>query len=81
MAGGKKHANAKHALLVAAFARRQGLSFEMAAGLVSKAASCFLDEEHLPASVTDFAGRIGAAPEVACDLLDALVSFGYVGSL
>lgn len=78
MAGGKKHVNSKHALLVAAFAKRQDISFESAAGLVSKAAECLLDQD-APASVVEFASRVGTTIEVASDLLDALVAFGYIG--
>ena len=78
MAGGKKHVNSKHALLVAAFAKRQGISFESAATLVGRAVDCFLDQGNTPSSVADFASRIGTALEVAGDLLDALAAFGYI---
>lgn len=78
MAGGKKHVNSKHALLVAAFAKKQDISFESAAGLASKAVDCLLDQGNTPSSVADFASRIGATLETAGDLLDALSSFGYI---
>ena len=78
MAGGKKSVNSKHALLVAAFAKRQNLSFESAAGIVSKAVDCFLSTGDAPTSIADFAARIGSTIEVACSLLDALQAFGYI---
>lgn len=80
MAGGKKHVNSKHALLVAAFARRQGISFESAAGLVSKAVDCLLGQGKRPFSVTEFADCIDASPDVAGDLLEALMAFGYISA-
>lgn len=78
MAGGKKHVNTRHALLVASFAKRQGISFESAAGIVGKAVDCLLDQGNNPASVAEFASRIGTTLEVAGDLLDALAGFGYI---
>ncbi len=80
MAGGKKHVNSKHALLVAAFAKRQDISFESAAGTVSKAVDCLLDQGNVPSSIAEFASRVGTTIEVACDLLDALAAFGYIST-
>lgn len=77
MAGGKKQKNLKHALLVAAFAKKQGLEFEKAAELISKAVNVLLGTDY-PESLEDFVKRIDVSVEVAEDLLDAFAAFGYI---
>lgn len=77
VAGGKRMKNMKHALLVAAFAKKQGLEFEKAAELISKAVSVLLGAER-PEGLEDFAKRAGVSNEVAMDLLDAFAAFGYI---
>lgn len=77
MAGGKKQKNLKHALLVAAFAKKQGLEFDAAADTVSKAVNVLLGTER-PEGLEDFAKRAGVSNEVAMDLLDAFAAFGYI---
>lgn len=78
MAGGKKHTSSKHALLVASFAKRQGLSFEGAAELLGRAVDVLLSKGERPTSLLGFAESIGSSVEQAADLMDALVAFGYL---
>lgn len=82
VAGGKKHVNKKHALLVATYAKRQGLSFEDAAGVVKKAVDVLLQKgRQLPTSLGEFADAIGIQLPAAGDLMDALLAFGYIKSV
>lgn len=77
MAGGKKHASKKHALLVASFAKRQNQSFEAAASLIKRGVDALLGGMP-PKSLDEFAATLSAPVEVAADLLDALTAFGYI---
>ena len=78
MAGGKRMKNMKHALLVAAFAKANGLAVEDAAAIVSKGVDALLGGK--ATSLGELAAAIGVTAETAASLLDALEAFEYVSA-